>query len=662
MDYSLSPPAASQYKKVLYCLEEIFNFLLIGLLFLLPIAEIIQRQRGLPGIYGYSNYSVHLLFTIALMAGLMSQRNHLHLSLSLLPEKTPSALQSVLNLVKQFWAGAILVTVTLSSFSFINADIIDNKSVGILPAWIFLYLLPAALFLLTLRITFSNLESQPNPPALRWRLVLFGLSALFGWYLARHSLLQNQINNFYFSIDSLSSWEEIDFSLIDPIQNQRTEVISSIQTLAPWLIGISVLLFLAGMPIFITLAWISYGLFHLSGGDAMPLLITSEFYNFFTSDVNIIALPLFTLAGFILSESRSNIRMLRVLKPLCHRIPGGIGIIAILMSMFFTVITGASGVTILALGGILYKILSQAGYSKAFSIGLLTCSGSIGLLFPPSLPMMIYAIKAGISIKTFFLSGLLPGLLFSGSLILCTVLYHIWHSRRGTLNPSETADPEENPQRLLKSIVQASGELFLPVFIILAYLKFGVTLYEIAALTLLYVIILNFFIHRDISLSQLASIFRNIFSTLGGIFFIMGFVRSYSHHFLSFGLQDSILNYLNTYVGNENFFMLFANLILLLIGCVLDIFSAILIVSPIFNSAISQYDITAHQMGIVFLSNLEVGYITPPVGLSLFLASYRFNTPLKEIYRYIAPFFLILLTVVLLITYIPALANWLPGL
>ena len=625
-------------------LEDLGNIVVISSLLILPLLEIILRNFfHMPGLYGSEFYSGHLLFVLALSAGLYAQRQHMHLGLSIINIHLPLRLQQILSAVKLLWATMILLMLGIASWVFLQS-FDPNELVGRVALRPVLYVFPVTMGLFILRLMLSNpldiSEQALLGLCLQVVLVLAGIA--LAWQLSRVSILHYYINDFdlpFAEQEKLFALEEKQFLLFAKI--------------GPWLIGFTLLLFLLGFPIFLTLAGVSYVLFNLNFSQVE--LIPNAFYTLFTGEGNLNSLPLFALAGFILSEGKSSNRLVDFFQHLYRNLPGGIGIVVIITSTFFTVVTGASGVTILALGGLLYNIMKKAGYSSSFSIGLLTTCSSIGLLFPPSLPIIIYGTKVGVSIRNLFLAGFLPGIIMT--VVLC-VLVIVQARKKSTkpviLNPSLKS--------LLHKSWMAAGELLLPLFIFLAYFYFKVTAREISALTVCYAMVLNLLIHRDFGIKRLLPIALNSVATMGGILIVIGFARSYSDHFVFFNFHGFLQNYIANHVESSLGFLLLINIVLLFTGCFLDIFSAIYIVAPLISSLSESFSVPAEQLGIIFLSNLELGYITPPIGLSLFLASYRFQIPLLKVYKYVVPFFLISLVFVLLVTYVPWLSTGLLSL
>lgn len=644
--------------------EDYFNVLLISLLFILPILEIVLRNfLGLPGLYASEAYSSHLLFILALSAGLVTQRQHMHLSLNIVTMHLSGLPRLLLSCLKLFWAISISVMLIIAGTTYIHV-LADGSMVGLIPQKVFLYGFPFFLGLYVLRLSFGERPHSSDEADLPlWlRFTIFVAALIFARYLSEASLVRSQMADLslpYEEVEKLFAKEDAAFALFN--------------AWGPWLLAITLVLFLFGFPIFATLSWVSYTLFNMNLGQVE--LIPNAFYTLYTGEGTLSSLPLFALAGFILSEGKSSERLVHFLRHLCRNIPGGIGVVVIVTNVFFTVVTGASGVTILALGGLLYGIMRRAGYSKPYTIGLLTTSGSVGLFFPPSLPVIIYGTKVGISIKSLFIANFIPGSIIAGSLIVWVVLYQLRQRKRYPAGMPESfyKGLEEEGisyqgenfgglRDLARKGLLASGEMFLPIFILVAYFYFKVTAREISALTVCYSLVLTMLVHRDFSIKRLLPICRKLLITLGGILMVVGFARSYSDHFVFYDFQGYLQNLIQNHITGTGSFLLLVNLVLLLVGCFLDIFSAILIIAPLINDLSSLFDIAKEQIAVIFLANLELGYITPPVGLSLFLAAYRFNVSLLSIYRYVFPFFLLSLFTVLLITYVPWLSTWLLAL
>ena len=398
-----------------------------------------------------------------------------------------------------------------------------------------------------------------------------------------------------------------------------------------------------GAPIFIGLGGLAIILFW---ADFTPLsAIPAEAYRIVVSPT-LPTIPLFTLAGFLLAESKASERLMAIFKELFGWIPGGTPIVIILLCGFFTALTGGSGVTILALGGLLFPMLIKEGYSHSFSLGLLTVSGSIGLLFPPSLPAIIYGVTAGVSVKNVFIAGLIPGsiliLLISG-----------WALFQGKMNKVILN------KFVLQKAVEVSGygkwELFLPILILFGVFGGFTTLVETAAITVVYVFMIEVFIYEDIKLKKIPKIIIDCTALIGGVLIILGVAMGLTSYLVDAQIPTMLLAWVKTNITSKYIFLLLLNCFLLMVGCLMDIFSAIIVIVPLISPLGEYFGIEPVHLAIIFIANLELGFLTPPVGMNLFLSAYRFNVPMSKIYISVLPFFIIKLIAVVLITYIPIL-------
>ena len=410
----------------------------------------------------------------------------------------------------------------------------------------------------------------------------------------------------------------------------------------PWLL-ILVLATVLGGPIFAILGGAAVLLFLIDGVPAAAVPV--ETYRL-TVNATLPAIPLFTLAGFLLAQGDTSKRLLRFFRAILGWMPGGTAIVAAVSCAFFTVLTGGSGVTILALGGLLFQALRADKYREQFSLGLLTASGSLGILFPPALPLILYAIVAEISIPDLFVGSMIPGLLLLG-------LVAAWGVREGTLTGAgrQPFDWRE----LLAAIWGAKWELLLPVVVLVAIFGGFATIIEAAALTAVYAFVVQFVIVRDVTIRKdLRPILTESLVLVGGVLIILAVALGFTNYLVDAQIASSIVEWVQRYIDSPLMFLLCLNLILLVVGCLMDIFSAIMVVVPLIVPLGAAYGIDPIHLGVIFVANLELGYLTPPVGLNLFLAAYRFERPLLQIWRAAIPMLLILGVGVLLITYIPA--------
>lgn len=412
----------------------------------------------------------------------------------------------------------------------------------------------------------------------------------------------------------------------------------------PWL-ALIVVGTLAGGPIFAALGGTAVLLFLIEGVPAAA--VPAETYRLAVSPT-LPAIPLFTLAGFLVAQGDASKRLLRVFRAFFGWLPGGTAVVVAVLCAFFTVFTGGSGVTILALGGLLFKAMQSDGYREDFSLGLLTASGSLGLLFAPALPLILYGIVAEIPIRDLFIGGLVPGVL----MLVLVAGWGVWEGfRRGAERQSfewrETA----------AALWNAKWEIALPFLVLGAIFSGLATLVEVSAMTAFYAFVVQCFIHRDLSIRR--DLFRvtvECIVLLGGVLIILGVAMGLTNYFVDAQVPDRMLAWAKESIASPLVFLLALNIFLLIVGCLMDIFSAIVVVVPLIVPIGLAFGIDPIHLGIIFVANLELGYLTPPVGLNLFLASYRFERPLLKIWRAAIPMLVILGIGVLLITYMPSLS------
>jgi tripartite ATP-independent transporter DctM subunit len=410
-----------------------------------------------------------------------------------------------------------------------------------------------------------------------------------------------------------------------------------------------ILLALSGAPLFAVIGAGALWGFYQSDIDLSVVAI--EFFRLAETPV-LLAIPLFTFAGYLLSESKAPLRLVRLTQALLGWMPGGMAFVALIACALFTAFTGASGVTIVALGALLYPALREAGYRKNFSLGLVTTSGSLGLLFAPALPLILYAVVAqqlgiggSITVDDMFLAGILPGLL----MLLILLAWGLHSGRHLNLTPFSLAEAKSATR-------DTAWELPLPILLLGGIYSGYFAISEAAAVTAVYVLIVELLIHRDIPFSQLPRIMREAMLLVGGILVILGLSLASTNYMIDSDVPGRLFNWLHGRVDDPLTFLILLNLFLLVLGTMLDIFSALVLMVPLLLPVAIEYGIDPIHLGIIFLANMQIGYFTPPVGMNLFIASYRFDKPITEIYRATLPWFLLLFSAVLIITYWPSLS------
>ena len=416
------------------------------------------------------------------------------------------------------------------------------------------------------------------------------------------------------------------------------------------LVLVLIALIILGLPLFAgILAAAMIGL-HVSQVDLTAIPI--DIYRLANAPV-LLAIPLFTFAGYLLAEGETSKRLVRFSKSLLGWMPGGLGVVALVTCAFFTAITGATGVTIIALGGLLLPALISEKYSENFSLGLMTTTGSLGLHFPPSLPIILYGFVSGTSIEQLFAGGLLPGML----MVALPCIFSVYMGMKWKLER-----PRFSGKEFLSALRVAAWEIPIPLFIVAVIYSGFCTATEAAALTVGYILFIKIVVFKELKIARdLPKIMIESSKMVGGIMIILGAALGFTNYLIDAFIPTKILEFMEGMVGSRIGFLLILNLFLLLVGCMMDIFSAILVVVPLIVPLASRFGIEPVHLGIIFLANLGIGYNTPPVGLNLFIASSRFERPIMQLYKATLPFLLCLLISLLLITYWPALSLFLPG-
>ena len=415
--------------------------------------------------------------------------------------------------------------------------------------------------------------------------------------------------------------------------------------------AVLVLIALLGAPLFVVI--LAASMLGFMSADIDLMVITIEIYRLVEAPL-LLALPLFTFAGYVLAESRLSFRLVRITQVFLGWLPGGLAVVAFVTCAFFTAFTGASGVTIVAVGALLFPALVQSGYKERFSLGLVTTSGSLGLLLAPSLPLILYGVIVQqmnlpnpFSIQELFIAGILPALL----MIVLLTGYAIWSHRgikieRGTYTRADAVD----------AIKSARWEIPLP-FIILGGIYSGYfAVSEAAAVTAFYVLLVEVVIHREVKYSELPRIVRESMIMVGGILLILGVSLAFTNFLIDAEVPQLLFEWIQTYVDSKITFLILLNIILLMLGAILDIFSALVIMSPLIVPIALRFGVDPIHLGIIFLANMQIGYFTPPIGMNLFIASYRFKRSITELYRATLPFMFVLIIALMIITYVPAVS------
>ena len=592
---------------------------------LIAAAEAVARMIG-TGVPDSTALLTHILLVTGLFSGMSAAKQGEHLSIALLQFTKNEKILRVFARITGFFSVFITVILAWSSLSFIKIGL-QPRLVGFIPNIVFALTMPVGYAVMAFRFARKIPFRQFNALAV--------LAALAGCAVS-------------FPAVAKIVWGDVIPEFVCAFSDTFYSVIFRFQI--P-LVLLFVIIALMGAPIFTVIAGISLVIIHAGGGPAET--VTNLIFTALT-DTSIIAIPLFTLTGFFLSESRAGQRLVHTFRALFSWIPGGVIIATVIICAFFTSFTGASGVTILALGGILFTVLSgKSEYNERFTIGLLTSVGGIGLLFPPSLPIILTGATTRTNIIHLFLGAFFPGLIMVTAMIAAAFV--ISKKNKIPVEPFHAG-------KALKSLHGSVLEILLPVVLIAGYFSGLLSLVEIGAVSVIYVFIAEVIVHRDIKLSEVKGVFLNALPIIGGVLSIIAAAKALSYAIVDTQIPENLARWMKTAVESKYVFLLLLNIALLAVGCLMDIFSAILVVLPLIAPLGAAYGIDPVHLGVIFIINLEVGFLTPPVGLNLFLASYRFKKPFTEICRYVLPFLLIQLAVVLLITYVPAISTYLPGL
>ena len=419
------------------------------------------------------------------------------------------------------------------------------------------------------------------------------------------------------------------------------------------------LLAIIGVPLFAVIAIGAFAGF--SNLELSLMLVPMEFQRIGDLPI-LVALPMFTFAGVLLAESRTPQRLVDFTQSALGWLPGGLAILALVMFSLMTAFTGASGITVIALGSLMLPALIQAGYQRQFALGLVTTGSSLGVLFAPSLPLILYAVVAqqvapgqGIGVNDLFLAGLLPGLL----MIVLLAAWSMWQGKQQGV--FAISDDEADRVPLGIATKRIAWELPLP-FVVLGGIYSGWLLVaEAAVVTAVWVLVTLVFIRREISFQYLPKVIGEAMMLVGAILIILGMSLASTNAMIDAQIPQKLLAWVTPLIDSKIVFLLLINLILLVAGMVLDIFAALIILAPLIIPIALAFGVDPVHLGIIFLANLQIGYCTPPVGVNLFLASHRFGDDILKVYRATLPFLFLLLIALLIITWFPALSLWLPG-
>ncbi len=410
----------------------------------------------------------------------------------------------------------------------------------------------------------------------------------------------------------------------------------------------AILLALLGEPLFVVFGGLALFVF-IKVADINAIGIIAEFFRLGSAPA-MVAIPLFTLAGYFLAESRSPERLVRLADAWIGWLPGGVALVVLISCAVFTSLTGASGVTIIALGGLLYPILKKKKYSDRFTLGIITTSGSNGLLLPPSLPLIIYGVVSQTDVEKLFIAGIIPTALKIALMgIFAVALSPSKNIKGGRFNLKEAYD----------SLKAAAWEVPIPVIIIGGVYSGLITAVEASAVVAFYVFIIEVFIYKDIKPGQIPKIVYNSMSIVGALLIILGMALGFNSFLIDQQVPQRLFEFIKAHITSKIMFLVLLNLFLLIVGALIDVFSAIVVIVPLIVPIASSFGINPIHLGIIFLTNLEIGYVTPPVGMNLFVSSIRFQKPVLELAIAALPFMLVYLLTLIIITYYPDISLFL---
>jgi C4-dicarboxylate transporter DctM subunit len=579
--------------------EDSFATIVAVAVVVLPLAEIVARRFFETGVPGAGPFTLHLTLWVGLLGAAIAARDGKLLTLatgSLFPEGAFRRLSQIAGNT----TGVIIATVlAVGGWGLVELyQEVGNVIAADVPVWIAALVFPLTFGLIAVRLAWTASK--------RWAgRALAATGLVVGVWIALNPE----------SFAGLPAW--------------------------PWLVAV-VITAVMGAPIFAVLGGATLFLFLVQG--SLPIVMLIKAYEQLTNET-LPSIPLFTLAGFLLAEGKAP-ELLRLFRGLFGWMPGGTAVVTAALCAFFTTFTGGSGVTILALGGLLLPALLKEGYREKFSLGLITASGSLGLLLPPALPLMLYGIIAtGIPLEDLFIGGFLPGLLMIALIAALGI-------REGLITASARV-----PFRLSEAgaaLWEAKWEVVMPLVVLVSLLGGYATPVESAALAALYALIVQRFIHRDLpSAKAVVRVTGDCISLVGGVLIILAVAAGLTNYLIDAQVPDALVAWTQANISSQFMFLLTLNAFLIIVGCLMDIFSALVVIVPIIIPISQVFGVHPVHLGIIFVANLELGYLTPPVGLNLFLSSYRFGKPVMEIARATMPMLLILALGVLLITYVP---------
>jgi C4-dicarboxylate transporter, DctM subunit len=602
-------PDSGSRKTWLKTAENSVVSLALFVMVLIPLAESFLRRSFHVGIPASTTIVQHMVLVVGMLGGAIAAREGRLLSLSTLGDTAfQGRTKTVLRIFSSGVSTAVTAFLSLASYQFVVAEREAGEILAFgIPIWVIELVLPIGFAVIAIRILLQT-SAKRSSRALAGLCAAFLVGVVMVWPGGVH-----------FSV--------------------------------PIALFILLVVSILGVPAFVTLGGVALILFWWA--DQPIAAIPVAHYSLVTNP-SLPTLPLFTLAGYFLAEGAAPKRLVRVFYALFGQFRGGPAIVTVLVCALFTSFTGASGVTILALGGLLMPVLTGAHYSEKDALGLLTGSGSLGLLLPPCLPLIVYAIVAKVPIKQMFLGGIVPALVMMAATA-------IWGVRRGSASGSAVRKFEWKEARI--ALWDAKWELAMPIVASVALFSGLATPVEAAAVTAFYAFLIASVIHRDLHIVRdLPRVMAECGLLIGGVLLILGVSLGFTNYLVDAEVPVRAVAWTTQTIHSPILFLLLLNVFLLVVGCLMEIYPAIVVEVPLLIPLGAAYGIDPVRLGIIFLANMELGYLTPPVGLNLLMSSYRFKKPVPEVLRSVLPVVMVLALGVLLITYIPALTTALPRL
>lgn len=564
----------------------------------LPLVDAFGRRLGGFSVPGSGTYREQLTLWLAFLGGLLATRERRHLTLSTAEAIGHAKVRDGARLFASSVAAAICALLAYSAVGVVQADMLEGKHLAIgIPTWMSECVMPAALALISMRLAWGAGAS--------WKGRAVAFAAVAAGFALGH-------------------WPSFGHPLWLP------------------LLAVILLATLVGSPVFGAMGGIALLLFYKDGTPVSAVM--ADVYRLMVSPT-LPAIPLLTACGYVLAESNASHRLVRFFRAMFGWMPGGVAVLVVAVCAMFTTFTGGSGITIMALGGLLLPILVKDRYPEGFSLGLVTASGSLGLLFPPSLPVILYAIVANVPADSLYLAGLLPGTL----LVIIVGLYGVYIGGRSGA-PRQSFSFRE----AMDSLWAAKWELTVPVLVVVLFVSGLATMVEAAAVAFAYAIVIECFVTRDIHVFRgLPGVLLKAGVLCGSVLILLASALGLTSWLVDAQIPDALLGAVKLHIHSPWMFLLALNVVLLVLGSVLEIYSAIVILAPLVAPIGAAFGIDPVHLGVVFLANLELGFLFPPVGLNLFLASSRFEKPLPQLYRHVLPFLLVIAVGVLMITYMP---------